>query len=137
MQKNCQQKFFEFLNVYYAKTHLIKALNSLDSSRPFKQLLQIQKTGGSRELILPENDFPTSSRVNFSKKYPDFGGLETNRSHESQTWIFFQFHKSYIWTQYNLKISAISFEGNILKKLGEKAKKLNFITFWALYFWKY
>ena len=67
------------------KTHLIKALNSIDSSRPYKRLLQIQKTGGSRELFLPENDFQTSSTVNFSKKYPDFGGLETNQRHEIQT----------------------------------------------------
>ena len=122
------------MNVCYTKTHLIKALNSLDSSRPYKWLLQIGKTGGSRELFMPENDFQTSSTVNFSKKYPDFGGLETNRRDEIQTWIFFQFHITYIWTQYNIKISTLGFEGNILKKSAEKAKQLNFITFWALFF---
>ena len=47
--------------------------------------LENQKTGGSRELLLPENDFQTSSAVNFQKKHPDFGGLETNWRHEIQT----------------------------------------------------
>ena len=40
-------EFFAFLNVYYPKTHLIKALNSLDSSRPYGRLLENQK---NREL---------------------------------------------------------------------------------------
>ena len=29
-KKNCKQTLFEFLNVHDAKTHLIKAANSLD-----------------------------------------------------------------------------------------------------------
>ena len=78
-------EFFAFLNVYYPKTHLIKALNSLDSSRPNGRLSQNPKTGGFRELFLPENDFKTCSTVNFPKKHPDFGGLETNQRHEIQT----------------------------------------------------
>ena len=73
------------MNAYYRKTHLIEARNSLDSSKPYKRLLQIQETGGSRELFLPENDFQTISTVNFSKKYPDFGGLETSQQYEIQT----------------------------------------------------
>ena len=48
------------------KTHLIKALNSLDSSRPYERLLKNPKTGDFRELFLPENDFRTCSAVNFS-----------------------------------------------------------------------
>ena len=73
MAQNCKKKkslkkFFAFLNAYYLKTHLIKALNSLDSSRPYKQLLKIQKTGRSRKLFMPENDFQTSFTVNFSRK---------------------------------------------------------------------
>ena len=34
-----------------------KAVYSLDSSRPYCRLLQNQKTRGSRELFLPENDY--------------------------------------------------------------------------------
>ena len=65
------------------KTHLLKSLDSLDSSRPYGRLLGNHKTGGSGELCLPENDFQTSSTKNFPK-HPDFGGLETNRRHEIQ-----------------------------------------------------
>ena len=54
------------------------AHNSLQSSRPYERLLENKKTEGSRESFLPENDFETSSTVNFPKKHPDFGGLETN-----------------------------------------------------------
>ena len=72
------QKFLAFLNVCHLKTHLIKALNSLDSSRPNGRLSQNLKTGSFRELFLPENDFKTCSAVNFPKKHPDFEGLETN-----------------------------------------------------------
>ena len=54
---NFGQKFLAFLNVYYPKTHLIKALCSLDSSRQNGRLLQNPKPGAFRELFLPENDF--------------------------------------------------------------------------------
>ena len=40
------------------------------------------KTGGFRELFLPENDFKTFSTVE-KKKDPDFGGLETNQRQSS------------------------------------------------------
>ena len=48
---------------------LIKTFNSLDwfFQRPYKRLLENQETGGSRELSLPENDFKTSSTINFPK----------------------------------------------------------------------
>ena len=49
------------------KTHLLKSLDSLDSSRPYGRLLGNHKKGGSRELCLPENDFQTSSTKNFPK----------------------------------------------------------------------
>ena len=81
-KKKIRQKFLAFLNVYYPKTHLIKALYSLDSSRPNGRLSLNPKTEGFRKLFLPENDFKTCSAVNFPKKHPDFGGLETNRRHE-------------------------------------------------------
>ena len=65
---------------------LLMSTNSLDSSRSYERLLENQKTGGSRELFLPENDFQTSSAVNFpKKKHPDFGGLENNQRNEIQT----------------------------------------------------
>ena len=48
-EKNISSKnFLAFLNVYYLKTHLIKALNFLDSSRPNERLSQNPKTGGFR-----------------------------------------------------------------------------------------
>ena len=84
-KKKIRQKFLAFLNVYYPKTHLIKAFNSLDSSRSNGRLSQNPKTRGFRELFLPENDFKTCSTVNFPKKHPDFGGLETNQRHEIGT----------------------------------------------------
>ena len=65
--------------------------NQALSYLPEKRLLQNQKTGGSWELFLAENYFQTSSTVIFSKKYLDFGGLETNQRHEIQTFfsVFF------------------------------------------------
>ena len=57
-QKICWQKFFAFLNAFWPKPQLIKALNSLDSSISYGRLLQNQKTEDSRELFLPKNNFP-------------------------------------------------------------------------------
>ena len=80
-KKKFLQKFSAFLNLYYPKTHLIKALFFLDSSRPNGRLSQNLETRGFRGLFLPQNDFKTGSAVNFPKKHPDFGGLETNQRH--------------------------------------------------------
>ena len=68
------------------KTQLIKIHNSLDSSRPYGRLLKKIKKLGFME---SENDFQTSSTVNFPKELPEFGDLETNQIHEIQTSIFF------------------------------------------------
>ena len=84
-KQNCWQKFIVFLNARYSKTHLLKALNSLDSSRTYGRLSENQKTGGSRELFLPENDFRTRSTKNSLKNHLDFGELETNQRHEIQS----------------------------------------------------
>ena len=83
-KKNFRQKFLTFLNVCYLKIHLIKALYSLNSSRPNGRLLQNPKTGGFREFLL-ENDFKSCSTVNFPKKHPNFGALETNQRYEIWT----------------------------------------------------
>ena len=61
------EKCFAFLNVY-----CLKALNSLDFSRPNRILPQKPKTGGFKELFLPENNFKTCFAVNFSKKTSRF-----------------------------------------------------------------
>ena len=53
---NFQQTFLTFLNVYYPKTHLIKALCSLDFSRSYGRLLENPKTRASRDSFLPESD---------------------------------------------------------------------------------
>ena len=56
------------------------------------RLLENSKTENSntcRELFLPESDFKTSSAVNVPKKHPNFGGLETNQIHETQTKFLF------------------------------------------------
>ena len=67
-------EIFCILNSYYSKTHLIKALNSLDSSRPNGGILsQNSKNKGFRELFLPENDLKTCSAENFPPKHADFG----------------------------------------------------------------
>ena len=87
--QKCKKEFLAFLNVYYLKTHLIKALYSLDSSRSYGRLLENPKTGASRELFLLESDFKTSSTVNFPKKTSRLGSLETNQRCETQTIKFF------------------------------------------------
>ena len=66
-KKKCWQKFFAYLNDYEPQAQLIKIHNSLDSSRPYRRLLENQKTRGSREFFLPENDFQTIFAVNFLK----------------------------------------------------------------------
>ena len=48
-RKCASRTFLIFLNVYNSKTHLIKALNSLDSFRPYGKLLANREEGGSRE----------------------------------------------------------------------------------------
>ena len=53
MKKKFLAEVFAFLNIHYPQTHLIKALNSPDSSRPNGRLSQNQKTGGFKELVLP------------------------------------------------------------------------------------
>ena len=80
-----------------------KIHNSLDSSRPYGRLLENQKTGGSRELFLPENYFQASSTKVFPKKHLDFGGLDM----KFRLYFFFT--------------CPFTYELNIIKKL-----------FWAL-----
>ena len=84
-------------------THLTKAVNSLDSSRTYRRLLESPKLGRSRELFLSENGFKTCYTAYFSKNLPDLGGLEINGRHEIQTLFIFK-TSSYIVTQYNMKI---------------------------------
>ena len=67
MKSKYDRIFFAFLNVYYAKTQLIKALNSLDSSRTYGSQLENSTASGSRELFLLVNDFKTCYTVNFPK----------------------------------------------------------------------
>ena len=83
--KFVSRNFFAFLNASYPKTHLIQCLNSFESSRPYGRLLENKKTGRSKELFLPKNDFQNSSTKIFPKNHPDIGGLETNQRHEIQT----------------------------------------------------
>ena len=71
---------FAFLNAYYPKTQLIKALNYLDSSRTYIRLLGDPKTGCLRELFVPENGFKTCSAAHFPKEHPKFGGWPGNQS---------------------------------------------------------
>ena len=144
--------FFEWLLRF--NTHLIKALNSLHSFRPYGRLLENPKTGAFRELFLPENDFKTCSPVSFPKRTSRF----LRPGNQQKTWNsdlnFFQM-SFYIWTWFNIKVvldnqpehpqNAISFEDKIKilkkkkkkKKSAEEPKKLNFTIFWALYFLKW
>ena len=145
-EKYCQKIFF--LHFWMRITPKPIKSNSLNSFRPYRRLLENQKTGGSRELFLPENDFQTRSTKYFLKKPSDFGGLETNRRHEIQTWIFFHkiFFLFYILTHYHKNCfghlarsssKCHKFWGQNKRKSARKAKKTNFTIFWALYFWKY
>ena len=77
-KKNFRQKFFPFLNVYYPKNHLTKALNSLDFSRLKGRLSQNPKIGGFRELFLPKIIYKLAPQKFFQKNHPDFEGLETD-----------------------------------------------------------
>ena len=81
-RKKIRQKLFAFLNAYCSKTHLTKALKSLDSLRQNRRLSQTSKKDGFRKLFRPKNGFKTCSAVNFPKKHTHFGGLETNQRHE-------------------------------------------------------
>ena len=58
-QKNSWQKFFAFSKAYYKKTTLLILQDHIEDYQ------KIKSTGSSRELFLPENDFQTSSTVNF------------------------------------------------------------------------
>ena len=82
--KNTQKKFsaeiFGILNVYYPKSHLIKALYSLDSPRSNGRLSQNLKTGGFRELFLLENNFKTCLAVNFQKNIQILEAWKTTKN---------------------------------------------------------
>ena len=51
-------------------------LNSFDFFRPYGRILENPKTGGSRELFLPQYNFKICYAVNFPKKHADFRGLQ-------------------------------------------------------------
>ena len=57
------RKLFAYLNASYLKTHLIKSLKYLDSSRVYGRLLENLKIEGYKELFLPENDFQNNSII--------------------------------------------------------------------------
>ena len=51
-KKEMSDKILVFLNVYYPKTHLIKALDSLDSSRSYGGKSKNPKAGASTMLVI-------------------------------------------------------------------------------------
>ena len=73
-QKNCWQKCFAFLNAYKPKSQLINPDHMEDYDK-------IQKQGTLRNYFC----LKICSTINFPKKHPDFGGLETNQRHKVQT----------------------------------------------------
>ena len=95
-KKKFPNKFLAFLNVYYPKTHLIKVLNSLDSSWPKTRLSQNPKTGGIRVLVSAWKWFQNLLHSKLSRKHP-----------QPKTWnsdlSFFFNLPFYIWTQYTVK----------------------------------
>ena len=110
------------------KTHPIKALYSLDSSRSYGRLLENLKTRASRDLFLPESDF-NLLYIKFSKNHPDFGGLETNQRHETQTRILFHI-PFYIWTQYkNCSGHLLGTSSRCHKFWGQNLQFYNFLNF--------
>ena len=66
-KNNLLAEIFYIFDCHYPKTHPIKPLSSLDSSRTYGRPLENQKAGGSRELFMPENNFLTSSTKNIPK----------------------------------------------------------------------
>ena len=50
---------------------------------------KIQKQETFSELFLPENDFKTCSAINFPKKHPDIGDLETNQRQNLDSNFFY------------------------------------------------
>ena len=76
--------FFGIFECLFTPKSIQTMLSTLliDSSRSYKRPLENQKTEGSRELFLPENDFQTSSIVNFPKNIEI---LET-RKPKLKTW---------------------------------------------------
>ena len=50
-KESCWQKVSVFLNVFYPKTNLTKALKSLEFSRPYETLFENSRTWGFRELF--------------------------------------------------------------------------------------
>ena len=94
-KKIVNRNFFSCLNAYYPKAHLIKSLNSLDSSRKYG----VKKKGDSRELFLPEKDFQNSSTKNFQKNIQIW-----RPGNQPKTWNsdvnFFAHALFCIWTQY-------------------------------------
>ena len=110
-KKKIRQNFLAFLNAYYLKTDLIETLYSLDFSRPNGKLSENPKTGGFRELFLPENDFKSCSTVNFPKKHPDFRVLEKpTRDMKSGLEFFFTCPSTY-----ELKVVFSAPKRNIFK----------------------
>ena len=82
------------------------------------------------------NYFRTCSVLKFPEKNLDLGGLETNRIHEFETWIFF--HMPFCtWAKYKNCFGHLigvcpkcyKFWGENLKKSTGKAEKLNFTIF--------
>ena len=64
-KKFVRRKYFAFLNAYYPKKTQNPTLLILPDH--MEDCLKIKKTGGCRELFLPENDFQNSSPICFPK----------------------------------------------------------------------
>ena len=84
--KNCRN-FFAVLNAYKPKTQLIKAHNFIESSRSYGS--PNPKNKGFRELFLSENDFKTSSTVNFPKNIQILEGWKLTKYIEFRFDFFF------------------------------------------------
>ena len=138
--KKIWQKFLAFLNVCYPKTHLIRALYSLDSSRSYGRLLENSKTGASRDLFLHKSDFKTSSAVNFPKIIQILDAWKRIKDMKLRLEFFFICPSTYELTIVFQPLIGTSsnynrFWGQSFKKISWKGfKKLNSTIFWALYF---
>ena len=117
-QKNCRNILHFWMPInpkpnYSKLTTLLNPPDHVDH--------KIQKTGGFRELFLPENDFKNCSTVNFPKNIQILEGWKLTKD-KVQIWIFFYHMPVYIWTQYKICFGQLIGTSSKCNKLWGKIK---------------
>ena len=134
-QKNCWQKFFAFSKAYYKKTTLLILQDHIEDYQ------KIKSTGSSRELFLPENDFQTSSTVNFPFRFS-----RPTKEMKLRLEYFFtcsstyelNIMKKWVWALNRniFKVPQVLRPKIKKKKNSRKSQKTELFNFFELHFWK-